>query len=328
MIARGADITSLHPSRLDIKRLGWAFALSLALHLIVWGGYEGGKKLGVWDKLHLPAWITAIKQSLAKTEKKNPATLMSESEPPLMFVEVNPLQSTTEAPKNAKYYSDKNSQAANPDADADTDTPKISGAQTEVTKTENTDRNKFDKLQPSRPKQPAEQEAKLSPAMGDLALAKPDPNSRQDKNEAEKQRPRTVQEAKSRQQLNRIPGQQMKQEGGVKRRLDFASLDAKATPFGAYDAAFIEAVTQRWYDLLDSRDFSQDRRGHVVLRFDLNYDGRITDVKVVESTVGEMLGIICRKAVEDPAPFERWPSDMRRMIGKDYREIQFTFYYN
>lgn len=327
MIARGAYITSLHPSRLDIKRLGWALALSLALHLIAWGGYEGGKKLGVWDKLHLPAWITAIKQSLAKTNKDQ-KPLMSESEPPLMFVEVNPAVSTTEAPKNAKYYSDKNSQAANPDADADTDTPKISGAQTQVAKTENTDRNKFDKLQPSRPKQPAEQEAKLSPALGDLALAKPDPNSRQDRNEAEKQRPRTIQEAKSRQQLNRIPGQQMKQEGGVKRRLDFASLDARATPFGAYDAAFIEAVTQRWYDLLESREFSQDRRGHVVLKFDLNYNGNITDVKVVENTVGEMLGLICQKAVLDPAPFERWPGDMRRMVGKDYREIQFTFYYN
>ena len=29
----------------------------------------------------------------------------------------------------------------------------------------------------------------------------------------------------------------------------------------------------------------------------------------------------------DPAPFDRWPREMRQMIGKDYRDIQFAFYY-
>jgi hypothetical protein len=165
-------------------------------------------------------------------------------------------------------------------------------------------------------------------SMGDLALAKPEANPRQTTGQAEQSRPRTVQEALTRQQLNKIPGEKMKQEGGVKRRLDFASLDAKATPFGAYDAAFIEAVSKRWYDLLDSRDYSLDRHGRVVVKFDLNFDGRISNLKIVENTVGEVLGIVCRKAVEDPSPFERWPSDMRRMVGGDSREIQFTFYYN
>ena len=35
--------------------------------------------------------------------------------------------------------------------------------------------------------------------------------------------------------------------------------------------AFIAAVTQRWYDLLDSRQFAMDRNGKVTLRFRLNY---------------------------------------------------------
>jgi hypothetical protein len=37
----------------------------------------------------------------------------------------------------------------------------------------------------------------------------------------------------------------MKQEGGTRASGARASFDVKATPFGAYDAAFIEAVTQR-----------------------------------------------------------------------------------
>jgi len=74
-----------------------------------------------------------------------------------------------------------------------------------------------------------------------------------------------------------------------------SSLDVKATPFGAYDAAFIAAVTQRWYDLLDSRQFAMDRSGKVTLRFHLNYDGSIADMKVLENTVGDVLVMFARR---------------------------------
>ncbi len=119
----------------------------------------------------------------------------------------------------------------------------------------------------------------------------------------------------------------MKQEGGVRRHLEIASLDAKATLFGAYDRMLVEAITQRWFSLLDQRAYASDSRGKVVLQFHLLYDGRITDMNVSENSAGEVLGLICQKAVLDPAPFPAWPGDMRRAMG-DSRSIQFTFYYN
>ena len=129
-----------------------------------------------------------------------------------------------------------------------------------------------------------------------------------------------------------MPGQKMKQEGGVHRHIEISSLDAKATPFGAYDAAFIAAVQQRWNDLLDSINFGFDRHGRVILQFHLTYDGRITDMKVADDTVdGSMdglMGILCQRAVLDPAPYEKWPREMQLLIDKDYREIQFTFFYD
>jgi hypothetical protein len=64
----------------------------------------------------------------------------------------------------------------------------------------------------------------------------------------------------------------------------------------------------------------------VVLQFQLTYDGRITDMHIAQSTVGETLAYVCQLAVTDPAPYEKWPMDMRREIG-DTRNIQFTFYY-
>jgi hypothetical protein len=65
----------------------------------------------------------------------------------------------------------------------------------------------------------------------------------------------------------------------------------------------------------------------VVLHFSLHYDGRITEMSVAENTAGEVLQLICQKAVLEPAPYAAWPGDMRRMLGET-RYIQFTFYYN
>ena len=336
MSIAGTPRWSLRLEQAEVSRLTRAFVISLACHLLVFGTYQTGKRLNLWQNLHWPAWLQSAKMLTELLKKK-------ESQPPppqpldipLVFVNVSPSQATADAPKDAKFYSDKNSRAANPEADKITETPKITGKQTEVVKTEDIPREKFVPLQPSRPAQPAQEaqpEIKPKPAYtpGDLTMAKPSPTPRKDEgdaNEAKPPRPRTIKEALARQQDNRLPAEKMKQEGGVSRRHEIASLDTKATPFGAYDAALVEAISQRWYTLLDEREYASDSRGKVVLQFRLHYDGRITDMNVAENTTGEVLGLICQKAVLDPAPFASWPSDMRRTLG-DTRGIQFTFIYN
>ena len=321
--------------RAEVSRLAWAFALSLAFHLLVFGTYQTGKKFNLWQNLHWPAWLHApkiLQEAFKKKESQPPPPQRPEL--PLIFVNVNPAQATTEAPKDAKFYSDKNSRAANPEPDKITDIPKINGKQPDVPKTEDVPREKFTPLQPTRAVQPAQEEMpeiKPKPAYtpGDLTMAKPSPTPRKtegDANEAKPPRPRTINEALARQQNNQLPGEKMKQEGGVQRRHEMASLDTKATPFGAYDAALVEAISQHWFTLLDQREYASDSRGKVVLQFHLHYDGRITEMNVSENTAGEVLGFLCQKAVLDPAPFAAWPSDMRRTLG-NVRSIQFTFYY-
>jgi hypothetical protein len=294
-----------------MRRLGLALALSLGLHLFTWGGYEAGKEFGWWQRWHWPAWLPRL-----AIMKVVPVPVPQSHEEPLTFVEV--AQPTTEAPQNAKYYSSQNSRAADP-TKGDKEIPQLNGKQTEVAQTENVPRPDFNKLQPAPPAQQQELQPAVQP--GDLTLGKPE-----DSRQQEQPRPRTIKQARE-QQSHRLPGVQMQQEGGMHRQALVSSLDVKATPFGAYDAAFIEAVTQRWYDLLDSRQFAMDRTGKVTLRFHLNYDGSIADMKVLGNTVGDILGYVCQKAVTDPAPFAPWPGDMRRMIGENYREITFTFYY-
>ena len=49
------------------------------------------------------------------------------------------------------------------------------------------------------------------------------------------------------------------------------------------------------------------KRGRVVLQFRLNYNGTISDVKVVDENVGLALSLMCQKAITDPSPFDKWP---------------------
>jgi hypothetical protein len=322
---------SVRAGRLDVTRLAWAFGLSLAVHLFCYSTYVVGRETGLWARLQLPAWIQKLK-ALAEVPKQ-PTKPPPDREIPLTFLDVNPLAATADAPKDAKYYSDKNSQAANPDADKETDTPKIDGKQTDLVRTEDVPKVPRDQSQPSFPKadreQPPETAKPKNPTPpGDLAMAKPDVTLRQGDGTAEQNKPRTIKEALTRQNRTQLVGEKMKQEGGTSRRAELSSLDAKATPFGAYDAAFIRAVEQRWFDLLDNISYDGYRRGKVVVQFRLNYDGTISDLKVTENNVNSTtLMLMCQKAISDPAPYDKWPREMRLMVDKNYRELQFAFFY-
>lgn len=193
---------------------------------------------------------------------------------------------------------------------------------------------------PSEPRPPVHEE-RTAVKPGDLAMTPPGPEQRltppptaPNLPEAAltnaRPRPRTL--AAARAQMNQNPesalvGQKMLQEGGVRRFSVVPSLDAKGTPLGAYDARFVAAVQECWYALLEQQRYSLDRLGKVVVSFRLTAEGRITDMRVEESNVGEIYTTLCQLAITKPAPYEKWPADVRRLVGNDYRDIRFTFYY-
>ena len=332
-MARAQDETSsLRFSRRESARLRTALVLSVLAHLLVGGGYWAGNQLGVWKKLHPPAWLALIAKTNPPKEKK------PEDTEPTIFVDVS--QADADAPVKPKYYSYKNSHAANP-VEANANVPQISGKQTEVPKTENVPKvlkkeetaptpasaKPPSNLQPSAPP-PAQAQPEAPQTPGEterLIKPKTDTTPPTKTTQPQPERPRTLRDALA--QRNQLPGQQMQQAGGVPRHALSSSLDAKATPFGEYDRAIIEAVTQRWYDLLDSHRYAQDRAGKVTLSFKLMSDGTIIEMKPLENTVGDLLGYLCQESIEEAAPFGKWPPDMVRMIGANYREITFTFYY-
>jgi hypothetical protein len=106
-------------------------------------------------------------------------------------------------------------------------------------------------------------------------------------------------------------------------------VDTRVSAMGEYDYLFIRTVEQHWYQLLDTQNqYLFDRQGRVVITFRLHYDGRVTNVEVESSNVGDILGLLCQKAIMDPAPFQKWTAAMRREIPGEYRDVKFTFYYD
>ncbi|MEP6662215.1 MAG: hypothetical protein ABJC04_01005, partial [Verrucomicrobiota bacterium] len=209
----------------------------------------------------------------------------------------------------------------------------ILGKQDKVLKTVENAKSTAQPLQPSPPKiQPIQAEPepptpKAQETPGDLAFAKPRDTTKKGEKKTEEKvvepehvRPRTLAQAKA-----GALGEKMRQEGGAPRVALQPSFNVKITSFGDYDREFIDAVRQRWYLLLENRTTVA---GKIVVEFHLNYDGRITELKVAENTTGNlMLELICKGAISDPSPYRKWPAEMRREMKSDSREVRFTFYY-
>jgi len=324
-----------------------AVALSLVIHLAAFGGWKWGRAHIRWKPLALPAWLQVVPHNMHPNIVGKLPLVQHSQLPPEVYVDVEPALATPQPPANPKFYSTMNSVAANPEIKVRSDQPQISGTQEQVVKTV-APGSRFVPLQPSPPvektAQPSPTETKETAAsaalpkpaytIGDLAEAKPalkaqeKPGTSDTDNgtgavaEPAHARPRTLRDAQA--QLG-APGARSRQTGGVNHIEPSSSVDAMRTVYGDYDRDFIDAVQERWYELL--KDRQDEVAGKVVLEFNLHPDGRVSDMKMQFSDVSELLSFICQQAVLDPALYKPWPAEMRRMIS-DPRPIRFTFYYS
>lgn len=329
-----AEMQKTASSRPDTRPLWWALVISLAVHVLL-----------LWLLLVVGIAKTVFSSSqklLAEMKRAEAARAQAAQPPPtLTFVEVDPSQAVTEPPKDAKYYSAQSTKASNPDANKETSTPKIDGTQTHVIQTADVPRTRQFPLQPAPPKEasPPEKPAPAEkpepkpetppekpPPPGDMAMIKiPAPPTTPEKpadTPAEHQRPHTIAEAQQ------MAGIKLRQDGGVARHNPgVVTLDTRGSPLGEYDARLVAIIQQHWYDLIDRHGGAPDHIGKVVVQFNLNDNGSISNAKVVESDVGDLLSYLCQAAIQDPSPFDPWPTDMKRMIDARYREVTFTFYY-
>ncbi|MBN8246242.1 MAG: hypothetical protein J0L84_02220 [Verrucomicrobia bacterium] len=176
--------------------------------------------------------------------------------------------------------------------------------------------------------------AKVSPAPVDFTVREPMepvapliPQAAEKMPEPAKKAPRPKTLAAARAAKGAIVGERMRQEGGVARSALQSSLNVKASPLGDYNYRMVLAVQDQWYRLLEEQHFALDRQGQVVVTFNLFSDGTIKDIQIKETNVGDTLSFLCELSVMRPAPFGKWPPDVRRLIGGDTVPVTFTFNY-
>src|SRR5512141_1636105 len=96
MSVAAMPVTSLRLERADSSRLVRAFVVSLAVHLLIWGTWYSGNKLGWWQNWQWPRWMQSPKLLTELLKKKDVSQPQenAQQEMPLMFVNVSPAQET------------------------------------------------------------------------------------------------------------------------------------------------------------------------------------------------------------------------------------------
>jgi outer membrane biosynthesis protein TonB len=97
------------------------------------------------------------------------------------------------------------------------------------------------------------------------------------------------------------------------------------TPAGRYDKAMIQKIANKWYELVGDR--RRDSRGNLIVEYDLQSDGKITNLKVIQkdSELANDLADLGRQAVTASAPFAPFP---KKLVEKwNQRHIKITFEY-
>lgn len=290
-----------------------AFLYSLTIHIALFGTIEVGYRLGWWEATAMPSWMAAalINKLDAEKEAQRANAGAVSQEIPLLYVEVNPEQVSSAPPQDAKYYSTANSVAKQPD-------PKPPAIQAQPLQPA-----KVPAPQLTESLAPRKEAAPTTPAkspLADLTVGTPTPEPKP----PARRRPTELTQARPK--SNPAVTEAVKKTA-PRITMNETTVDAIASPFGEYDAAIIAAIKKQWLFLLEQDDLVHGDNGKVVLDFRMHADGRITDLRVTENEVTDVLSIICQRAILAPAPYRPWPLVMRRALGLGYREVRFTFYY-
>ena len=157
-----------------------------------------------------------------------------------------------------------------------------------------------------RPQSVAEQEQKVGHSAGGTLEAQPTPRAR----------PRLAPEL--------MVGPLMRSHGSTSRR-GLLAIDATFSEFGEYEQQFYAAVQTGWYQEID---FFQpiDTSTRVQVRFTLHADGRVENVKSVQTSASEIATFICETAITKRSPFRPWTKEMVQVFGQQ-RTLHVVFHY-
>lgn len=310
-------------------RMEWALLASALLHAAVVGGWQSRQAL-----THKPGKISpSVREepvvptiTFVDVAEPEPTPVPVLSKKPHTFLETGPSQVTGEQPKEAELYSDKPTVAANPvnPTGKESDTPFLEGTGTKVLSTEDVPWSRSPPSAPSPSPLPPPQVEEPPQPIAESGLEKAEEKKLALLTPAET--PVTPPSEGGGESGREIAGMKSKLSASGAFRTGVAAFNVAASPFGAYDQKVVKAVQSRWYALIEQYGI-YERAGTVSVHFQLFDDGSARQFRVTENTAGEILSLFCERAVLDSAPFDPLPDSLRVLVGKEPREVDFTFYY-
>jgi hypothetical protein len=325
------------------RRFLVAFGASVSIHLLV---------MEVWFVLVTLNLITGRVPRIPPSLPKQEVPVLTLLEPPrprprpMTFVETDSSQESTEKPKEAQFYSDRSTKAAQTKpAEKPGDKPKLEGKQDKVMSSAPVPLPQPVPAPPAQPPpapdlrntlapspepkpapRPKENTVGQKPTELAMLTKEPAPHPSPPKPPAPPKKETTQARLAPRQTERIIPENESRTDSSVSRE-GIKAFDVAGTPFGSYDRRLIAAVKTRWLALLEQYTIPGERIGQVSLRFHLNEDGSVSELSVAENTAGDILALYCQKAITDSAPFGPWPAELKDLVKRNYRELNFVFYY-
>ena len=121
-----------------------------------------------------------------------------------------------------------------------------------------------------------------------------------------------------------VYGSLMRSKGSADRRGALA-IDATFSQFGEYEQQFYLAVQAGWYQEIE---FFQpiDTSTRVEVEFRIQSNGIVDEVKILNSTAGEVATWICQLALTKRSPFRPWTEEMVQVFGQE-RTMKVVFSY-
>lgn len=109
-------------------------------------------------------------------------------------------------------------------------------------------------------------------------------------------------------------------------RIGSLAFDSRYSEFGEYWRRVAEIIERRWRNLVYNSRAITFSGSRVVVQFDITRDGRVQNVKVIDSTSGRLAESISIDSIVGEAPFHPWTPDMVLRMG-DSAECAIHFFY-
>jgi hypothetical protein len=100
--------------------------------------------------------------------------------------------------------------------------------------------------------------------------------------------------------------------------------------FEDYDSRLIRTVSaavRKPAVSANADTFAQRFPGDVVIRFHLDFQGRLAGPRILQNTLGADCAEVFKNALLDRSPYPAWPEDAHRSLGVDDRSITMTIRY-